>query len=168
VIVDCDHRKWPDRPHWRFPAHILDRDEHGTWLVTEPPTPFTGPKTGVWTHRFVTLVPEDEWWLASFYDTLTDSELAFEIYVDISTPARWLTPQHVQSVDLDLDVIHFPDGRTLIDDEDEFIEHQKLYGYPDDIITRARDTADRMLELVASRAEPFGRAGLDRARYVRP
>ena len=35
-------------------------------------------------------------------------------------------------VDLDLDVIRMRDGRIILDDEDEFEEHQVRYAYPPD------------------------------------
>ncbi len=161
MIVDCDFRKWRESPHWRFPARLIERDAHGTWLIAEPPTPYSGPRgTGEWTHRFVILIPPDDWWIASFNDPAELPE-PVEIYVDICTPAEWLTPTHVQAIDLDLDVIRFADGRTIIDDEDEFLEHQVTYAYPPDVIREARDACDRIAELVAARGEPFGAAGAE-------
>jgi uncharacterized protein len=152
VIVDCDFRKWPDRPHWRFPAKRVAHDAFGTWLLVQPPTPYTGPSSGEWDYAFIVLVPVDEWWIASFYD---EGVGEFELYVDICTPARWHTPQHVSSIDLDLDVIRKRDGTVFLADEDEFAEHQVAFGYPADVIARAREVAERVIALVESRAEPF-------------
>ncbi len=156
--VDCDLRKWPDRPHWRFTADLIDRDGFGTWLGCLPPTPYTGPRTGDFEHAFVILVPMADWWIASFNDERAEDA----VYVDIATPAAWLSEGHVTSVDLDLDVIRFHDGRVLLADEDEFTENQEAFGYPDDVIAQARATADRMLHIVQDDVEGFLDAGRER------
>ena len=154
VIVDCDMRKWGDIAHWRFPTELLGTDEYGTWLGARPPTPYTGPRgPGEWTHNFVLLVPERGWWMATFNERIVDWPA---VYVDITTPPLWPAPDHVTAIDLDLDVIRFQDGRVMLDDEDEFEEHQISYGYPDDVITAARASAESVFALVEGRVEPFG------------
>ena len=52
-------------------------------------------------------------------------------------------------VDLDLDVVrHRDSGVAELLDEDEFLEHQRRYGYPDDVIHRGREAADLLLDAV--------------------
>ena len=155
--VDCDFKKWGDRQHYRFDAEHLGRDEHGTWLACRAPVKVTEGPQGVFemTHDFVILVPDDRWWIASFNAESSD----IEVYVDITTPSTWLSDSHVTSVDLDLDVIRFRDGRVILDDEDEFDEHIAAYGYPDDVIRTARATADEIIDAVTARREPFGETG---------
>ncbi|MEX0873926.1 MAG: DUF402 domain-containing protein [Actinomycetota bacterium] len=65
----------------------------------------------------------------------------------------------VTTIDLDLDVIRFRDGRLLLDDQDEFEEHKELYGYPEDFVEKAVATEDWLMEAVEQRREPFGSAG---------
>jgi hypothetical protein len=155
-IVDCDMRKWGDVAHWRFPASLLGRDAYGTWLGALPPTPYTGPRgAGDWTHNFVVLVPEDEWWIATFNERTDDWPT---VYVDITTPPRWTAPDRVTAIDLDLDVIRFQDDRIMLDDEDEFEAHRVSYGYPSDIVDAARTSAASILARVEARDEPFGEA----------
>jgi protein associated with RNAse G/E len=43
---------------------------------------------------------------------------------------------------------------VLVDDEDEFAEHQVKYGYPADVIATAQETCDRLVGAVATE-EPF-------------
>lgn len=153
--IDCDLRKWGGKPHYRFEVDLLGRDDHGTWLAVRPPVPFEGPEyPGVYEHRFAILVPEDKWWLATFYADSPD--LGFQIYVDIATPTTWTSETHFTAVDLDLDVVLRFDGTLFVDDEDEFEEHRVHYGYPADVIEMARRTTDEMLEAVRARHEPFG------------
>ena len=106
-------RKWPDRPHWRFDAELLGRDEHGTWLGTRAGMPYTGPRTGTWPSGFVMVIPDGEWWIASWYD---EGEPNVELYVDITTAATWPSTSFVTAIDLDLDVVRSRDGRVELVD----------------------------------------------------
>jgi protein associated with RNAse G/E len=66
----------------------------------------------------------------------------------------------VEMIDLDLDVVRWrADGSAGILDEDEFLEHQETYGYPQHIIDKARATTASLLLAVEARVEPFGDVG---------
>ena len=52
----------------------------------------------------------------------------------MTTPAEW-DGHMLRAVDLDLDVVRGFNGTVIVDDEDEFAEHQVAYGYPEDVIT---------------------------------
>ncbi|MFC7643941.1 DUF402 domain-containing protein [Streptosporangium lutulentum] len=121
------YRKYDGSLHWHHPSLLLGEDEHGVWIGCEvgssarkgngPPVP--------WRYACVMLFPRDDWWTASF----NASPHKVEIYCDISTVPRW-SDGEVTMVDLDLDVIRMRDGRIILDDEDEFEEHQVRYAYP--------------------------------------
>jgi uncharacterized protein len=68
----------------------------------------------------------------------------------------------VSLVDLDLDVILLVDGCLVLDDEDEFEEHRRSLGYPDDLVSLARRSADEVLTAIGSGAEPFLTVGPQR------
>lgn len=68
------------------------------------------------------------------------------------------TAAGVTAIDLDLDVIGWPDGRVVLDDADEFEAHTELFGYPDATVAATRATADELVAAVSARAEPFGAA----------
>jgi hypothetical protein len=158
VTVDCDMRKWGDVQHWRFAVELLGRDVHGTWLGARPPTKYSGPRgEGEFTYPFVVLVPEDQWWIATYYEPGPDLDV--EIYVDITTPSTWLSDTHITTVDLDLDVVLQFDGTLYLDDQDEFDEHKVVFGYPQDVIDTAQATARDLMDAVRDRREPFGIAG---------
>lgn len=61
-------------------------------------------------------------------------------------------------VDLDLDVIRPVDGEVFLDDQDEFVEHQRIMKYPDDVVARAEESARWLMAAVAGRHGPFGGA----------
>lgn len=151
--VDLDTRKWRDTPHWRFTQTVrLGRDEHGTWLAVPSGCPYSGPQgEGRIEHPMVCLVPDDAWWIASFHTTHPDVQL----YVDVTTPAAWLGPSHVQAVDLDLDVIRSHDGTVSLDDADEFEDHRVRLRYPGEIVEGARASAEWLLAAIRERREPF-------------
>lgn len=160
LIVDCDFRKWGDAAHWRFETTLLGRDEHGTWLRNTPPTPFTGPRgAGEWAHSFAILVPNSEWWVASFNAKAGWKATDVEVYVDVTTVPTWPDPSHMTVIDLDLDVIRQFDGHVYVDDEDEFDEHRVKFGYPDEVVEQALRTTTELVEATEQRREPFGEVG---------
>jgi protein associated with RNAse G/E len=158
--------KYDGSLHWHQTMKYLGEDEHGIWLGAlagataqrgdEPPVRYEAPS--------VQLVPAGPWWTAVF----NDPPATAEVYCDISTPARWTSPGEVTMVDLDLDVVRRrPDRHVLLDDEDEFAEHQVRYGYLPEVITQAEQAAAWLLAAVSAGLEPFGSAAeqwLDKVR----
>ena len=154
--VVVDFRKWGGAEHWAFRLERLAEDEHGVWLGGRPGNvTLRGPRGALAfkTHHLM-LIPAGAWWVASFNEPPTRSL----IYVDVTTPPRW-DGDLVTMVDLDLDVILGPDGDVFLEDEDEFDEHRVALAYPDDIVHRARATADQVLRSVRAREEPFATVG---------
>jgi uncharacterized protein len=159
------YTKYDGSLHWHQTMRHLGEDEHGVWLGapagstaqrgSEPPIAFSEP--------FACLLPAGQWWTAVF----NGAPARTEIYCDIATPPQWTHPGEVTMVDLDLDVIRRRDGQILLDDEDEFAEHQLRYGYPAEIVSQAERAAAWLLDAVGSGVEPFGslyQAWLDKVR----
>ncbi|MFD8566781.1 DUF402 domain-containing protein [Streptomyces sp. NPDC059639] len=68
----------------------------------------------------------------------------------------WSHKGEVAVVDLDLDVCRIrQDGSVFVDDEDEFANHQRQYGYPRDVITHAESTAEWLSAALRDGTEPF-------------
>jgi hypothetical protein len=155
--VHIDERKWPDLLHWQFDAHLLGEDEHGVWLHVPS---HTIAKRGAEPARpigvgFVSLVPVTSWWIVEFYV----NHPFHEVYVNIGTPPKRVGDSITQ-VDLDLDVVRKPDGTVVVLDEDEFVENQVRYGYPEGLICDARAAADAAVDRLRQREEPFGTASV--------
>ncbi len=72
-------------------------------------------------------------------------------YCNITRPAR-LSPADVYFEDLALDLVVFPDGRSLVLDEDEFAG----LALSTEERARARQALDELLELSRRREGPFG------------
>ncbi|MFD1547966.1 DUF402 domain-containing protein [Nonomuraea guangzhouensis] len=150
-------RKYGGALHWNHPAKVLGEDEHGVWAAAPKGTVARkgdGPPV-VWKTTVIMLFPRDGWWTASFNSPPNRAE----VYVDVTTVPEWRDDE-VTMLDLDLDVIRMRDGRLILDDEDEFAEHQVLLGYPEQMITRAEETARWLMGAVGERQGPFAGAHL--------
>lgn len=148
-------QKWGGRPHRRGEIDELGRDTHGRW--------FHGPVGGEVTfgedvvrareQDVLFLLPERDWWCAGWW--LGHPEVT--LYVDIATPAEW-HDDLVVTVDLDLDVVEFLDGRVVVADRDEFELHRAAYGYPADVIAAAERACAEVVDRVTHRSAPFDEA----------
>ena len=156
ALIDVRFTKWDGGRHWEFPLTFLGQDEFGTWARG-------GSGTSLWRpgHSFesrfdwVTLIPDELPWCASFYDTPLNE---VSVYVDMTTVPIW-DGATVTIIDLDLDVILTRDGSLFVDDEDEFDAHRIELAYPDDVVELARTTAGDVFDAIADGAEPFASIG---------
>jgi len=147
--------KWGDRPHWEFDGIYLGSDEHGDWIGFPAGTLMSRPGMEVRpANDQVGLVPAgadaDRGWLGTFHGPGG----SVRTYVDMTTQPRW-DGAVVRAVDLDLDVIETLEGEVFVDDEDEFAEHQVLFGYPAEIVALAEATKDAVFALMSGRGTPF-------------
>jgi hypothetical protein len=76
------------------------------------------------------------------------------VYVDMTTPPVW-DGAVVRAVDLDLDVIRMREGSVVIDDEDEFAEHQVTLGYPPEVVALAEASRDRVHAAILDEEPPY-------------
>jgi protein associated with RNAse G/E len=72
----------------------------------------------------------------------------------MTTPPGW-DGDVVRAVDLDLDVIRLQTGDVVVDDEDEFAEHQVSYGYPPEIVALAETSRDIVHAAIVARRPPY-------------
>lgn len=88
-------------------------------------------------------------------------------YCNICTPATFVSTSEgpeVHFIDLDLDVLVWPDGRCVVTDEDDFAANGALYGYPQTIQHAARAAVAALLHAVRDLSDPFDQLGLSDAR----
>jgi uncharacterized protein len=148
--------KWGDRPHWEFDGVYLGSDDNGDWIgfpagcvMTRPGVEYVAP------NNQVGLVPAaglavGRSWLATFHGPGG----IVATYVDMTTPPYW-DGSVVRATDLDLDVIKTLEGEVVVDDEDEFAEHQVEFGYPAEIVELAVATRDVVLTAARNAVPPF-------------
>ncbi|MGH8911736.1 MAG: DUF402 domain-containing protein [Acidimicrobiia bacterium] len=156
--VTVQYFKFPHDLHWRHDLAWLGEDAHGVWLGAEVGTTVQrGVEPPIiMTRRFVQLITPDRWWTALFNGP-GDHDMA--VYVDVTTVPRWVGPDRVELIDLDLDVIRRWDGSVYIDDEDEFEEHRVARAYPPRMVASARASAARLVLDIESLVSPFDGTG---------
>ncbi|HEX9015068.1 MAG TPA: DUF402 domain-containing protein [Chloroflexota bacterium] len=81
-------------------------------------------------------------------------------YCNICQPANF-SGADVFFVDMVLDVFVYPDGRTLVLDEDDFaVKEESIYSAAD--AARARKAVTELLDMVARRQQPFDAIGREK------
>lgn len=145
--------KWGGGRHWEYEGVYLGVDEHGDWLGFPAGTHCARPAKSFdaqW--AWVSLVPRHD---AAHFASFNAEGHHEAIYVDMTTPPEW-GGDVLRMIDLDLDVILLrEERRLLLDDQDEFEEHQLAYGYPPEIISLAEDSAERVLAAVEAGEPPY-------------
>ena len=146
--------KNPDIIHWGFEGRWLADDVWGTWIAVptgsnrwkgvEKYSPTSSPA--------VFCVPPEGWWHLHYNGPFS---VNYTHFVDIVTPAVWVTPNRYEMIDLDLDVAIRVDGTIEVQDEDEFEIHQVAYGYTTEMIDGARRATEEIVAALTSRSEPF-------------
>lgn len=134
---------------------MLGADEHGTWLWGAAGRTIWRGETPVFQTQqpALALIVPDAWWSPTWW--VGHPEV--EVYVNIGTPHVW-EETRVTSIDLDLDVIRFCDGRVEVVDRDEFALHQAQFGYPADVIDKAETATALVLDHLTRRTPPFDEA----------
>ncbi|KRF17091.1 hypothetical protein ASG90_07110 [Nocardioides sp. Soil797] len=160
--------KWPDHPHWAYPAAYLGSDEHGDWIgvpagtrMHRPGADFKAPVDQVCLAP-TTGSPATSGWFATFHGRGRDGSGAgfvnlagpVDVYVDIATQPVW-DATTIRSVDLDLDVVRGHSGRVWIDDEDEFADHRVSLGYPAEVIELALANCQAVHAAVEAHLPPY-------------
>lgn len=143
--------KWDGRAHWEFDGTVLGSDEHGTWIGFPRGTHQARPGFAFDTEvDSVSLVAPG----ARSAPTFHAPGIWCDVYVDMTSPVQW-DGSTMRAVDLDLDVIRLADGEVRLDDEDEFAAHQVALGYPAEVVTATRRSAEEVLAAVRTAAAPY-------------
>lgn len=157
-LVIARNRKWDGCSHWTVPGRYLGSDDVGHWvhqaagaLVAKPGAAFFAESPAV------LLVPFTGEWVATFYDDRHPDKCS--LYVDVVTGIDWhpldrSNGWEMTLIDMDLDVLTVA-GKTWVDDEDEFAEHQVRYGYPAEVITRMESACTTVHGEVLAGSAPF-------------
>ena len=140
----------------------MGADEHGCWVGFPEATHFERPGAAFDLDcDSVSLFP-DTGHTPAFNQATGRAEQVL-VYVDITTPPVWSRTDggswHVTMIDLDLDVVQRANGFLYVDDEDEFAEHQRQFGYPDDVIRRAQADTRAVFDGLRDGLAPFDGTG---------
>lgn len=145
--------KFDGTAHWIQPFRVVSDD--GNLIVTE-----YRARTPIFTSRGEFRSPYDSrvyfWrdrWFNVFRLARPNCELALW-YCNVTTPPTFEGGQ-INYIDLDLDVAVRPGGVIELLDEDEFQAHREKYGYPEHIVTEARQAAAEVTTLAREGEFPF-------------
>lgn len=97
------------------------------------------------------------YWLDRWYNVFRfhEPDGAFRnYYCNINLPPKF-DGETLEYVDLDIDVLVWPDQRVEILDRDEFAENLATYGYPIDVITNVDAAVAELLAMIENREFPF-------------
>lgn len=147
--------KYDRRPHIEWPAEILVQNDEMIMCLARPGTVCVHHSRG--TH-----IPFERTLLGLFVkEALFNTLITFNsegrlvrTYCNIALPPEF-GDGALEWVDLDLDVILHPGSDPLLEDEDEFAEHQIRYGYPPDLVQRVESTARDLLARAHRGDPPF-------------
>jgi protein associated with RNAse G/E len=158
--VTAQFLKNPHHIHWGFEAYRLGEDEWGVWLAVPAGTRrWKGAAEHSPTRNHaVFCAPREGWWHLHYNGPSDDT---YSHFVDICTTPVWVSEDRYEMIDLDLDVARAPDGTMEIQDEDEFEEHQVIYGYTAEMIMRAMEETERVYAALGALEEPFGKVAAD-------
>jgi len=79
-------------------------------------------------------------------------------YCNICTPAQFAntpTGAEISFIDLDLDLLVWPDGRCELIDEAEFAQNSIAYGYPQEVQAAVHAAVSALQHAVHKRVHPF-------------
>ena len=171
--MHVSYTKWAGQPHWEYDSVVLGQDAFGIWVgggagshMRRPGASFLAPAGYVQCIPVgpgpVPPGPVPASWAGTFWADYGEPRQA-EVYVDITTVARWSRRPdgvvEVSMVDLDLDVVRRFDQSLYVDDEDEFAEHQVSYGYPVELIRAAEAECRSVHQAMVDVSEPFATVG---------
>ena len=130
-------------------ASLLERSDGGILLEGYFDTEASHPDLGVIAKgtRSVEAFPIDQWFNCfAFYEPSGEFR---NYYLNVSMPPM-VGYRVINYVDLDIDVIVWPDGRIEVLDLEEFEENSRIYSYPLNVIETAIGVKDAIL------SEPLG------------
>ncbi len=145
--------KFDGTPHWLQPFRVVADD--GNLLITS-----YRARTPIYTSRGEFRSPYDSivyFWRDRWYNVFRLSRPGCPTalwYCNVTTPPTFDGCQ-IGYIDLDLDVKVYPSGCIELLDEEEFESHRLKYGYPNELVARARAAAAEITALARERRFPF-------------
>lgn len=157
LIVSRNY-KYDGSAHWVTPATYLGSDEWGHWSAHNVGTFVSRPGFAFHAERpALLLIPRHGDWVATYYRPESAHEVT--LYIDIVTGVSWRRLAfdrgwEVELIDMDLDVV-VAQGHPFVDDEDEFAEHQKRFGYRADLVEASESACAEIFSAVKESQAPF-------------
>lgn len=97
------------------------------------------------------------YWLDRYYNIFRfhEPDGSFRnFYCNINLPPVF-NDRVLDYIDLDIDLLVFKDLSYKVLDEDDFKAHSEIFSYPQDLITKVRQSLEALLNLLENRSFPF-------------
>ena len=147
-------RKFDGTEHRRWQAQLVRRENSLLVFDARFDEEVRHPLLGVIPRGTISL---EYYWLDRWYNVfrflLPDGGLR-NFYCNVNLPPEF-DGGTMSYVDLELDVLVWPDFSYKVLDEDEFAAHAIKYNYPDYIKNRAPQALDELINLIETRRFPF-------------
>ncbi|WP_214729925.1 DUF402 domain-containing protein [Exiguobacterium sp. s168] len=151
--LSIEARKFDGYPHYSWDGYVLEQTKNYLLIANTPGRTLHH-------HRRDALYTYDNYSL-EFYPLDADFTVGLDLertgevtyYCNICLPPI-LQGNTLSFIDLDLDLVQ-RNGEWKVVDEDEFLENQKLYDYPSDVIERARASLLSLQRRIAEQQFPF-------------
>ncbi|MCU6791581.1 DUF402 domain-containing protein [Paenibacillus sp. WQ 127069] len=152
-MITVQALKYGDRLHYEWSTTLLEQTDTHIFVLGEQ-----GRKLKHYTKDQIFTV---ENWTIEFFSfdswfTVSADVVGGEInqyYCNINQPAK-IQDNVVSFVDLDLDLVYRND-RWMVVDEDEFASNAIKFGYPSELIQRARTELEGLQERISKKLFPF-------------
>jgi len=98
----------------------------------------------------------EHFWLDRWYNVFRfhEPDGSFRnYYCNIAMPAT-MNGGELDFVDLDLDVVVWPDGRVVVLDRDDLEKNTQVYGYPAELLMQVEDTLESLLLTIENKELP--------------
>ncbi len=103
-------------------------------------------------------VSYEYYWLDRWYNVFRFCEPDGSLrnyYCNINAPPSF-EDGVLDYVDLDIDLVIWPDGRIQVLDEADFEENSKMFAYPENILRKVREALDELHGMIESGELPAG------------
>lgn len=154
-IIRVLSTRYDGSPHAEWPAQLLEQKGTRLCLRVLPGMKgvFQGSHAGVIGDSGLVLYWTDRWYNVWQFDRRE----GVLFYANVAMPCRF-DGSVLRWVDLDIDVVQYADGSTVVRDEQEFAERSISLRYPPEVIRSALAARDELLRLARAREFPFQRS----------
>jgi protein associated with RNAse G/E len=153
--IRVEKMKYPNVRYYSYQKRLLQHEGDEVILYNSPGLAITDHLRGGGFYlptQSVTWCSTERW---NSVSAVFEPKGAFKFwYCDVAMPCT-IDERVLSYVDLDLDLIAYADGTYRVDDEDEFLAHQREYDYPPDVVARAREELDALIAAHKAGQYPF-------------
>jgi|HigsolmetaGSP11D_1036233.scaffolds.fasta_scaffold02381_3 hypothetical protein len=152
IVVQA--QKYGGVPHYEWSTSLAEVNDRYVLVYSEKNRQLvhhTKKSIFVMDHAAIEIFPLHEWYTVSIALTGTNEH---RYYCNICMPSQF-DGQRVTFTDLDLDVVRYPPEDWKVVDEDEFAEHIIRFRYPEELVHRAIEEKNKLLETIREGRFPF-------------